>query len=67
MGLRGSSQRRQWRSQPTVVAPLELVGVRQPEHSGGRNSPKFHPMQLERCGELTWVVLEWAGAPKHGT
>jgi hypothetical protein len=26
--------------------------------SGGQNSPTFLPMQPERCGELTWAVLE---------
>jgi hypothetical protein len=44
-----------------VLAPLELAGARQPEHSGERNSPNFHPTQPKRCGELTWVLLERRG------
>jgi hypothetical protein len=47
--------------QTTVAAPLELVGARQPEPSGERNSLSFHPTRPERCGELTWVVLERRG------
>jgi hypothetical protein len=47
--------------QTTVAAPLELVGARQPEPSGEQNSLSFHPTQPERCGELTWVVLERRG------
>jgi hypothetical protein len=40
------------------VAPLELAGARQSEPSVEWNSPCFLPTWPERCGELTWVVLE---------
>jgi hypothetical protein len=45
----------------TVVAPLELAGARCSGHFVGQNSPAFLPMLPERCGELTWVVLEQRG------
>jgi hypothetical protein len=46
----------------TAVAPMELAGARGPDRFGGQNSPAFLPMQLERCGELTWAVLEQQGS-----
>jgi hypothetical protein len=51
-----------------VAAPLELARARQPEPSGERNSSSFHPTRPERCGELTWVVLEQRGTEtRHAT
>jgi hypothetical protein len=46
----------------TVVAPFELGGAQGSDRSGGQNSPAFLPMQPERCGELTWAVLEQRGS-----
>jgi uncharacterized membrane protein YgcG len=40
------------------VAPLELVGARQPEPSVEWNSVSFCPTWPEWCRELTLVVLE---------
>jgi hypothetical protein len=58
VALRGSGQRRQRRGRNTVVAPLELTGARQLEPSVQQNSESFCPTWPERCGELTWIVLE---------
>jgi hypothetical protein len=46
----------------TAVAPVEVTGARGSGRSGGQNSLAFLPMQLERCRELTWVVLELRGS-----
>jgi hypothetical protein len=46
----------------TAVAPVEVTGARGSGRSGGQNSLALLPMQLERCRELTWAVLELRGS-----